>query len=451
MSDNFTDEALRRLALYGSDSLDGDGMAFIVDSKQTVDRMREMTFPCVCFDKWDQSFAQAFEGKAVYIFARRGEAIKKKVEGVAKCVYIGDPAALIDAAEKGDAAAVGELAQAAEDKEDVFKSFGFYSVPDLTDEEKKPPEFIVEGLLPCGMTFLSGAPKIRKSFFALQLAIAVATGQTFFGKKTKQCDVVYLDLEGSKSRISTRSANMTTPIPKNVFVTNAISEKLSNGLVDKLRALHWQRPSIRLAVIDTYSRARGNYRGGGANAYDQDVAFLEPIQRMALDENIAILFIHHDKKGAGFMADSFERLSGTMGISGSADCVMNLVADGKRFEGKATLEVNPRDAVGCELKLCFDGRSGEWQQIVDSAPDLLGNPVCNWIVCNRPERGKEGIFFSYDQVFTQAYKTYSEKPGEMIREQVLKNRDELFSTCAIGVQLGVQSNGKRGIRIINLQ
>ena len=47
---------------------------------------------------------------------------------------------------------------------------GFYELCDLTDEERQPPEFIVDGLLPVGLTFLSGAPKIRKSFLALQLA-----------------------------------------------------------------------------------------------------------------------------------------------------------------------------------------------------------------------------------------------------------------------------------------
>ena len=334
---------------------------------------------------------------------------------------------------------------------DVFSSFGFYSVPDLTEEERTPPEFIIEGILPCGMSFLSGAPKIRKSFLALQLAISAATGTDFFGRKTRQCDVVYLDLEGSKSRISTRTARMSIPIPRNVYIANSVTEKLSDGLVDKLRDLHRQRPAIRLVIIDTYSHARGNYRGGSANAYDQDVAFLEPIQRMALDENIAILFIHHDKKGAGLMSDSFERLSGTMGISGSADCVMNLVAEGKRFDGKSTLEVNPRDAIGCELKLSFDNLCGEWQQVIDSAADIVGNPVCSWIIANRPEARKEGVFFPYEQVFTEAYKSYTEKPGEIIREQVAKHREDLFLSCGIGVQVGVQSHGKRGIRIVNFQ
>lgn len=128
---------------------------------------------------------------------------------------------------------------------------------------------------------------------------------------------------------------MSTQIPSNVFVTNSITERLADGLVDKLRQLHRARPSIRLIIVDTYSRARGSYKAPGANAYDADIMLLEPVQRMALEENIALLFVHHDKKGAGLALDSFERLSGTMGISGSCDCVINLVADGKRFDGTA--------------------------------------------------------------------------------------------------------------------
>lgn len=334
-------------------------------------------------------------------------------------------------------------------KGDVFASFGFYSVPDLTAEEQKPPEFIIDGMVPCGLTFISGAPKIRKSFLALQMAIAVASGTDFFHHSTKQCDVAYLDLEGSKSRISSRVSCMTTPIPRNVFVTNSINEKLSNGLIEKIRALHHEQQNLRLIIIDTYSRARGTPRAIGQNAYDADVAFLEPIQRMAIEENIAVLFVHHDKKGAGFASDSFERISGTMGISGSCDSVLNLIADGKRFEGTATLEYTPRDAKGGELKLAFSDIYREWQLLETTVPDIRGNPVCNWIIENVPESQREGQFFSYECIYREAYGVYSDRPGDKIREQLALYKSELFLEYGIAFQCGVKSNGKRGIRLIN--
>lgn len=335
-------------------------------------------------------------------------------------------------------------------KKSVFDSFGFFSVPDLTEDETKPPEFIVSGVLPVGLSFLSGAPKIRKSFMALQLAAAVAIGQPFLGHDTTQTDVCYLDLEGSKSRISYRAERMTVSVPRNVYVTNTVKRRLANGLVDDLRQIHRERPSIRLFIIDTYSRARGRVATGGANAYDSDVGLLEPLQRMAIEENIAVLCIHHDKKGAAFASDSFERLSGTMGISGSCDSVLNLISDGKRFEGRATLEYTPRDARGGEQKLVFDERFGEWQEIIEPTADLMQNPVCKWIVNNAPEKRKEGVFYSYEDVFSQAFRTFSESPGEIIRQHIEPRRGELFQAYGIGVQLGVQSHSRRGIRVISL-
>ena len=332
---------------------------------------------------------------------------------------------------------------------DVFSEFGFYSVPDLTEAERKPPEFLIDGMLPVGLTFLSGAPKTRKSFLALQIAIAVATGNPFFGHNTTKCDVVYLDLEGSKSRISSRTVHMTTRIPANIYVTNRVQERLSNGLTEKLRALHRQRPDIRLMVIDTYSRARGVPKSFGQNAYDADVAFLEPVQQMALEEQIGILFVHHDRKGAGFSSDSFERLSGTMGISGSADAVLNLITEGKRFEGKAKLEFTPRDAKGGELNLVFSDRFTEWQAVEAFVSDLKGNPICRWILDNVPEPKREGFFASYERIYREAYNAYTEGPGDKIREMISLYRDELFSTYNIAVQTGVKSNGQRGIRIFS--
>lgn len=336
------------------------------------------------------------------------------------------------------------------EKKDIFDEFGFYTIPELTEEERKPPDFLIDGLLPVGMTFLSGAPKTRKSFLAFQIAVAVATGAPFFKRKTMQCDVVYFDLEGSKSRISYRTERISEDIPKNIYIANEVKEKLAGELVPQIRMLHQQHPRIRLVIIDTYSRARGLFKGGGANAYDQDVAFLEPIQRMALQENIAILFVHHDKKGAGFMADSFERLSGTMGISGSADCVMNLITEGKRFDGKATLEFTPRDAKGGEINLAFNDYFMEWEMYDEQKTDLLSNPVCAWIMQNTPEPKKDARFFPYDIVFTQAYKTYSERPGDEVKRQVEANQDALFLEQRIAVQTGVSNNGKRGIRTMRV-
>lgn len=332
--------------------------------------------------------------------------------------------------------------------EDAFAAFGFYSIPDLTEEERRPPEFIIDGMIPVGLTFLSGAPKTRKSFLALQMGIAVAKGKPFFNRDTKQCDVAYLDLEGSKSRISARTSGMVEDVPRNLLITNKTDFRLADGLVEMLRQLHQQRPSIRLMVLDTYSRARGMVRATGQNAYDADVMLLEPLQRMALEENVAVLCVHHNKKGASLMADSFEMLSGTMGISGSADCVCTLVTEGKRFDGKAKLECTPRDAKSFEQDILFDDTLLEWMPT--SKPELERDPVCAWVLANAPKRGVIGEFISYGDCYAAVHGRGTEDCGTRVREALLPHRVELFAEHGIGVQLGVTSNGKRGLRIYNM-
>ena len=214
--------------------------------------------------------------------------------------------------------------------------------------------------------------------------------------------------------------------------------------------MHHQKPEIKLIIVDTFSRARGTIKATGANAYDSDVQLLEPIQRMAMDEKIAVVFVHHDKKGAGYAADTFERLSGTMGISGSADSVLNLIADGKRFDGKAMLEYTPRDAKGGEMKLVFNERFCEWE-IETANPDaLLNDCVIRWILDHTPNKNTGGEFFDYDTAFRGAYNRPTEKPGDAVRAAILKHRNELFSQYGIAVQTGVKSNSTRGIRIVKV-
>src|SRR5262245_37255994 len=67
------------------------------------------------------------------------------------------------------------------------------------------PKWAVKGLIPEGVTFIAGPPKLGKSIFALNLAVAVAEG----GKALSHFDVdqgsvLYLALEDGPRRIQER-------------------------------------------------------------------------------------------------------------------------------------------------------------------------------------------------------------------------------------------------------
>lgn len=331
----------------------------------------------------------------------------------------------------------------------LTERLGLYRYSELTEADKSPPEFIVEGLIPIGLTFISGAPKTRKSFLALQLCLSVARGTSFLGFRTTQADCLYLDLEGSKSRISNRLSRLSEPVPTNVLFSNQTANKLAGKLLDDLGLLLTEYPSIRLIVLDTYSRARGRVRASGANAYDSDVEFLEPLQRFAVNQAISIVCVHHLRKGANFAADSFEGISGSMGISGSCDSVVTLsAAGGNRQSGVAKLEYTPRDAEGGALNLRFNGSTLSWER--EAAISPLGNPLVSWVVQNRPETGKCGDFFPYQQVYYETYGIRSDRAGAEVAEALKGQAEYLFTEHRIGVQLSVKNGGTRGLRLINL-
>ena len=90
----------------------------------------------------------------------------------------------------------------------------------------------------------------------------------------------------------------------------------------------------------------------------------------------------------------------------------------------------------------------EW--LPEKKPDLTNDPLCAWILGNVPDRGVEGKFWSYEDVFQSAYKSCAEDPGRQVRDAFSPHREELFTNHNVCVQLAVRSHGKRGLRIINV-
>ena len=75
----------------------------------------------------------------------------------------------------------------------------------LMDQTFDPPQWVIEDLIPEGLTVLAGAPKIGKSWLSLQIANAVATGEPVFGRKaSKQEGVFVLALEDNPRRLQLR-------------------------------------------------------------------------------------------------------------------------------------------------------------------------------------------------------------------------------------------------------
>ena len=82
----------------------------------------------------------------------------------------------------------------------------------------KPPS-PVEGILPAGLTVLSGDSKIGKSWLVLWLALQISQGLPVWGIPTEKQDVVYLALEDNDQRLQKRMHRLVDVPPPNLYIS----------------------------------------------------------------------------------------------------------------------------------------------------------------------------------------------------------------------------------------
>lgn len=235
----------------------------------------------------------------------------------------------------------------------------------LMNQPLSPIRFVVEGLLSHGLHLLAGAPKSGKSWLALWLSVMVAKGEEVWGNRVQQGTTLYLCFEDSRLRIQNRLFDITEDALPNVHFCEE-SVRLGEGLEERIGQFILEHPDTVLIIIDTLQMIR---RPAMDNSYANDYADLTALKRLADQNRIAILLIHHLRKQKD--DDPFNRISGTTGLSGAVDTSFTLVEE-RRGSGRATLSCIGRDIEYRELGLRRN-ESNVWELVSDSRehPELL--------------------------------------------------------------------------------
>lgn len=226
--------------------------------------------------------------------------------------------------------------------------------------------FNVNQLLPAGLTVLAAPPKTGKSWLALALADAIATGSTFFGLDTRRGACLYCALEDSRYRVQDRLRKIGSTMPPNLSIVTRGTKRLDSGLLQQLEKWITATPDPRLIIVDTLARVRP-LASTGLDAYNADTAAIAPLQALALAHGVSILLITHYRKTyqAAMDADPFDRITGSNGLFAVADSAWLIY--GKRGGDDMTFRTTGRDATDTELKIEFDKDSCRWQVIGTAA------------------------------------------------------------------------------------
>jgi hypothetical protein len=209
-------------------------------------------------------------------------------------------------------------------------------------------EFIVDRILPVGLTVFSGAPKTGKSWLLLLLAENLRSRLPFLGFPVRQVPVLYYTLEDSARRCKYRLNKIGSAWSGQLF----FREKAAGccGLVDDIKAT-----GARVAVVDTLGAFA---RIQDSNSYTETTGVIRELKEIADTMQVAVIVAHHSRKNTGVGGDWTNEIIGSQGIVGAADCVMQLQR--KRGEAKATLNITGRDIADSYISMVFD--DGLWRK-----------------------------------------------------------------------------------------
>jgi len=224
-------------------------------------------------------------------------------------------------------------------------------------ESKTPPlAWMVEGLfIEAGAGILGGAPKSCKSFFALDLCVAVASGTSCAGRfrVLSQGPVVLLCAEDPQAVVCSRLAALArsrsialADLPIEVIVEPAV--RLPEGLGRLEATLSTFQP--RLLLLDPLIRL---HRADENSASEMSV-ILDGLRNLARASKTAILLVHHARKAAaGSSPGSGLRGSSDLHAFGDSNLYLRRLSQDSTLE----LKVEHRAAAAPEpvrLKLAVD-------------------------------------------------------------------------------------------------
>jgi hypothetical protein len=269
---------------------------------------------------------------------------------------------------------------------------------------------IVQNLLTKGLYLFVGAPKIGKSYFALQLGYHIANGIPLWGREVWQGEVLYLALEDQFSRLQSRLYQMVGCNVTKDFYLVTEADSLKDGLLSQLQLFVNVHPRVNCIIIDTLQKVREF--SNNCFSYSSDYEVICQLKAFADRNNLCVLMVHHTRKMES--DDDFATISGTNGLFGAADGCLLLKKE-NRSERDAQLSVVGRDVPDQTLSLrqredtCVWSLVSEEKATFSPKPDPLLLEIATLVNPENP------YWSGSPTALCEALKTVEESPRHITR------------------------------------
>jgi len=222
---------------------------------------------------------------------------------------------------------------------------------------------IIDNFLPTGLTFINADPKAGKSWMALNIAEAVATGKDFLGHHVNTPgDVSFFALESPnykmKKRLQAAGMDNDDIANKITFYFEGFPYTLGNNMIEYMELIMDHRPNTKLIIIDTLVKVLSDTVPKGQNAYQVDYMSIDPLRRFGENHSIAILVLHHNNQRSDTL-NAMHRASGSNGYPANSNAFYMLNVNSDRegvLDCTAARDVDPGKHM-----IRFNGGTCHWE------------------------------------------------------------------------------------------
>ena len=201
----------------------------------------------------------------------------------------------------------------------------------LAEYWKKMPDLakpLIEGVLRQGhKMLLAGPSKAGKSFALIELCIAIAEGDSWFGFKCAKGRILYVNLELDRASCLHRfkdvydALKMTPKNLSNIDIWNLRGKSIPmDKLAPKLIRRAVKKDYIAVIIDPIYKVITGD-----ENSADQMANFCNQFDKVCTELGCAVIYCHHHSKGIQANKKSMDRASGSGVFARDPDALLDVI------------------------------------------------------------------------------------------------------------------------------
>jgi len=268
---------------------------------------------------------------------------------------------------------IKEKKESSDMEENTHFEVNLVSGRELQKMNLPPIKYTVERMIPEGYTIMSAPFKYGKSWYALELCLAVAEGADFLGMKTTRGAAVYIALEDcdkyAQERLNLVLNGRESPEGFYYIYDYKNVPTLDNGFIgyldvmaDNIREMGQE---LRLVVVDVLAKVQYHSKKNELG-YNSDYRTGSALKQWADEHQVSIMAITHTTKAKN--EDIFMNTTGSNGVTASADAIITIDKE-KRTSKEGLLAITGRRVRESYHQVTLNGFI--WENLGECDPESM--------------------------------------------------------------------------------